>query len=265
MVKIKKQRTLKQRAADRRRLAVHSATFVWQDVERDYVAQSQTTACGKRRFQDGRVVAIHSFDASIVTCAACVRLLAMTRAEYLAHVTAEATKLQDVRKWQGFCSLWGRLAVRAERAKFVDEHRDDALVALDAYLSGDDYPRMSDVLSAALTLYKMQNPTSRGDNLVVFDKSENRTTPRTARCRFCRCAIGSWSIADGMSRAGRIHDLVSGDIWPTWERLREHCEKIGANYDDDAWRTRRFVEPERHVTLCALAYLSGTKCVESLA
>lgn len=250
MAKPKKIRTLKQRQADRSRRAVHSPVFRWSQTGRAVDLMDTHVACGKRRFQRGSTFASLLISPLVaeVDCAACVRLLSMTREQHEAHVEAEKKKLADVRAKQQSRADEERAAAVQARVALVAAYRDDALVALDAYLSDVPYERMGEVLVAAVTKYRLDNPRSRGEKLWVMtgDQHDQR---RDILCRFCRRKVGHGEL--GRDHSWKWFDTCTWREFPTLAAYREV-------YGDES----SVVCVGRHTTLCALAYLAGVPCAE---
>lgn len=233
-------------------MTVHSVPF-WVDVD-DYrtFTFEPRTACGKKLHNRANVRLPTTVVLNSVTCATCRRLLAMTADQYRAHLLAEKKHLDDVRAGQRDRAAAKRAAVLAERRAFVDQCRDDAQVALDAYLSDAQYPLMDKVLAAAMTLYQLNNPASRGDRLWVFTTEgvtklmPGGSSARCVTCRFCRVDIGAGVLGSDYSRS--------------YFDVREGVELAHNKWV--AATPTNVVSVARHTTLCALAYLAGTTCVE---
>lgn len=251
-----KPRSRKQLRADAARAALHCQSFAW--VTRDTVTlgpqnsrvyASSRTACDKKVAEyvgmansptisgyskgilPGRVVGMMA--AGRVTCAECARQLAMTTAEHNEYVAVRAE-----RKTAQFNKLKAKQVenLKAKVRAAQDNVRNwehDALVAQDAYLQGDAYPHLADVLAAALQKQRLACPWSRGNRLWQFSGEPGNKSDRMrdVMCRFC-CGI--------FGRREMGYDYTNDDFVVGGETVN-----VG-----------------RHTTLCALAYLAGAQCPE---
>lgn len=257
--KSKKPRTFKQRQADRARMVVHSLPFIWQNGQRRFTYGVSRLPCGQSvADRTGRTRPSRT-EPNEVTCTGCQRVLAMTAEQYNAHILAEAKKLQDVRAKQRARADEERAARQREQWNQVHKYEDDALVTLDAYLAGVEYEHMREVLGAALVKYRMEHPESRGERLWVMSEAKffknDAKAPDTKRnivCRFCRRLLGRGDLGKDYTYSWFSYDLHESAT-ESW--AREYTDTVLSP-------AYPVVSVGRHTTLCALAYLSGTQCVE---
>lgn len=258
-----KRQTFKQRQAANARMATHSQAFIWTMGQRA-AYENGRAACGRKLFENGiRVPRVEVRQNGPwwlgVTCKACRRLCEMTAEQWFQNSLDEAKKLQDVRAKQREKAEKEKAERLAEKHAFVEKYQQDALVALDAYLEGTEYEHMDQVLSAALTLERLRNPQSRGERLWVFGGTkDSHAHDRDMVCRFCRRKIGESELGhDWSDRVFRVSDWQWFGSWMSAEMsLGPVGEEMGLDVK------QLFVQPARHTTLCALAYLSETECVE---
>lgn len=185
-----------------------------------------------------------------VTCAACLRWLALSPDEREAHDLGESTRAKAAHGKLAEKRKVDQAAAAAERDAHVQTMRTTALVAMDAVLAGrtdgndpDVMTMLAEALATAMVAYRAVNPRTRGERRWVFETSATAPASNNIRiiaCRFCRRCMGSGEI--GYDYSTSCFD-ANGVIvhWP--------------NTDEN--RPRIAVSVARHTTLCALAYLAG--------
>lgn len=249
----------------RARQVVHGPVLQWyiqktSGLVGGYSDEYMTThvCCGKRRQDKTGSYLRFSRDQADVTCTECKRRAELSLEDYRAERKAEQGKLEALRAEQTKKQREAREALIKDSLAAIDEVRPDALVMLDAVLQDTEYPRAEEVLRAALVLHRINNPRSRGERLWVFRGGDPNPSTQEICCRFCGGVMGS----------GRVgYDYTQS--WFTADR-REHATEHWAQQHVveeglDGWpdvNARLVVGVNRHTTLCALAYLSDTKCLE---
>lgn len=235
-------------------MATHSIPFVWRAGVRELDYSADRVACGKKVYVEGVRTRTVTNSGGAVTCTSCLRLLAMSEVQYLAHLATEAKKLQDVRTAQRQKADVAKQQKYEQQWAEVYKYQDDALVAQDAFLSGAEYPLMDEVLQAVVLRQRLCYPKSRGEKLWLFGPEvsfdvEYRQKKRVINCRFCRKQIGVGELGRDYSRS--VFDVRS---WREFNSMTSYRRVYGDSPS--------YVCVSRHTTLCALAYLAGTTCVE---
>ena len=244
-----KPRTFKQRQADRGRMVRHAEPFAWFPEGRRFNYGTGRTACGKSiHGAQSRLITMGGAGVPTVTCTPCRKLLDMTAIQFDQHVTTEVAKLAQVRVQQQAKAAAVREQKQRDGWDVVHKYEDDALVALDAFLSDTYYEHMDEVLRAAVLKHRLMFPATRGEKLYVMGGTLHEEK-RTVVCRFCRKQVGRGDLGKDHSRS-----------WFDTHSWREfaYYESYQSVYGDSP----SYVCVGRHTTLCALAYLSGTECVE---
>lgn len=172
----------------------------------------------------------------LVTCTACLRLVAMSPEEWRAHRDAEQAKAKQV-----FDRLAGKRReqdeqARRERVELVESTREEALIAIDAIAPEHGGPRTSDehelvarVCKVAVTAHRLANPKSRGNRLWVLrdvGKDGRERGIGDVCCRFCgevlaagvqvgadRTVYGNRPAVSGHTVRCAVHYLA-GDLAP---------------------------------------------------
>lgn len=199
-----------------------------------------------------------------VTCAACLRWLALSVADREASDIAASAKAEAAHLAINEKRKADKKISDAERDAHVESMRPSALVAMDVVLSERDLDRdpacaslLAEAIATAMVAYKAENPRSRGERRWVFETgwatafpdhpSDHTANGRAVVCRFCRVALGVGEI--GYDYSTTCFDARGSVVhWPSPEN-----------------RATIRVSVARHTMLCALAYLAGVANPEALA